>query len=293
MAARIGPRQVGLLCLLVTSVGWGLNWPAMKMLLQEVPPLTARGGAGLVAACGLALLAAVRGERLAVPGRMVPRLVLASAVNVFAWMGFATLSMLWLTAGEAALLVYTMPIWVALLGWPVLGDRPSARSIAALALGIAGIAVLLGGQAAGFGPEKLPGVLLALGSAFLFALGTVGARKPLGLAPLTAVAWQVGIGCLPMVALGLAFEDADPGALSAAGWAALAYMTVIPMGACYLSWFAALRRLPPSTASMATLLTPVIGVLAAAATLGEPFGPRQMLALALTLGGIALAVRRA
>lgn len=277
----------------MTSVGWGLNWPAMKMLLQEVPPLTARGSAGLVAACGLALLAAVRGETLAVPGRMVPRLVLASAVNVFAWMGFATLSMLWLTAGEAALLVYTMPIWVALLGWPVLGDRPSARSVAALALGVAGIGVLLGGQAAGFGPEKLPGVLLALGSAFLFALGTVGARKPLGLAPLAAVAWQVGIGCLPMVALGLAFEDADPGALSAAGWAALVYMTIIPMGACYLSWFAALRRLPPSTASMATLLTPVIGVLAAAATLGEPFGPRQMLALALTLGGIALAVRRA
>lgn len=292
MRGRLSSRQIGLLCLLVTSFGWGLNWPAMKMLLQEVPPLTARGSAGLVASCGLALLAAARGDRLAVPARMLPRLVLASMVNVFAWMGFSTLALQWLAAGEAALLVYTMPIWVALLGWPVLGDRPTARGVAALVLGVAGTGVLLGGQAAGFGPDKLPGVLLALGSAFLFALGTVGSRRPLELPPLVAVAWQVGIGCLPMVALGLAFEDADPAALSAAGWSALAYMTVMSMGVCYLTWFAALRRLPPSTASMATLLTPVVGVLAAAATLGEPFGPRQMLALALTLGGIALAVRR-
>jgi drug/metabolite transporter (DMT)-like permease len=72
----------------------------------------------------------------------------------------------------------------------------------------------------------------------------------------------------------------------------MAYMTAVPMAACYLCWFAALRRLPPATASMATLLTPLVGVLAAAVALGEPLGAREALALDLTLGGVSLAIRQ-
>ena len=68
-------------------------------------------------------------------------------------------------------------------------------------------------------------------------------------------------------------------------------MTIVPMGVCYLTWFAALRRLPPETASVTTLLTPIIGVSAAALVLDEPFGLKEMLALALTIGGLALVLR--
>ena len=154
-------RRTGLLCLAVTAFGWGVNWPVMKALLREWPPLSARGWAGVTAALGLAVLAASRGERLAVPRRAVGRLLLAAAANVTAWMGLSTLCMLWLSVAEGALLVYTMPIWAALLAWPVLGERPTARGLAALALGVCGIAVLLGARVDGgpaLGPEKLPGV---------------------------------------------------------------------------------------------------------------------------------------
>jgi drug/metabolite transporter (DMT)-like permease len=73
----------------------------------------------------------------------------------------------------------------------------------------------------------------------------------------------------------------------------MAYVPAFPMGACYLCWFAALRLLPPALASMATLLTPLVGVVAAAIALGEPLGGvRQMLVLALTLGGVSLAIQR-
>jgi drug/metabolite transporter (DMT)-like permease len=284
-------RQVGLLCLLVTVVGWGLNWPVMKFLLGESPPLFARGTAGMAAALALALFALLRGESLGVPVRSAWRLVVAAGLNVTAWMGLSTLSLLWLNAGQGALLVYTMPIWATVLAWPVLGERPTAGRIIALALGVAGVTVLLGGgHGAALRAETLPGVACALGAAVLFALGTVALRSPLGLPPLTATAWQVGLGCLPMIAAGILFETPDPGALTPAGWAAMAYMTVVPMGVCYLSWFAALKRLSPATASVATLLTPLVGVVAAALALGEPLGAREALALALTLGGVALAL---
>jgi len=284
-------RAIGIACLMTTSLGWGINWPVMKMLLQEWPPLFARGSAGVAAAIGIGVLAAMRGEPIAVPARVVPRLLAAAFLNVFAWMGFSTLSLLWLGAGEAALLVYTMPIWAMLFAWPLLGVRPDAAGIAALVLGFAGIAVLLGSQGFAVGLQKMPGVLLTLSAAVLFAFGTVFWRSPLPLAALASVAWQVGLGCLPMLAYGLAIEPA-PRASSAAGWLAMGYMTIVPMGVCYLSWFAALRRVSPQMASMATLLVPVVGVLAAALALGEPLGAVQWIALALTLGGVALALRR-
>lgn len=290
--ASSSARAIGIVCLVVTSVGWGVNWPVMKMLLQEWPPLFARGSAGVVAAVAMAALALGRGETLRVPRSVVGRLLAAAFVNVFAWMGFSTLSLLWLDAGEAALLVYTMPVWTVLFAWPLLGARPDAAGVAALVLGFAGVAVLLGSQGFSVGLQKWPGVALTLGAGVLFALGTVVWRSPLPLAPIASVAWQVGLGCLPMLVYGILVEQPRLQASSAAAWLAMAYMTVVPMGVCYLTWFAALRRLPAQTASMATLLTPVVGVVAAAVALGEPLGPVRWLALALTLGGVALALRR-
>src|SRR3954463_14669321 len=69
MGAQGQSRRIGLFCLAVTAVGWGLNWPIIKLILREWPPLSARGTAGLAAAIGLAAVALERGERIAIPSR--------------------------------------------------------------------------------------------------------------------------------------------------------------------------------------------------------------------------------
>ncbi|MEO5701196.1 MAG: DMT family transporter [Casimicrobiaceae bacterium] len=285
-------RSAGLLCLIVTAVGWGVNWPAMKFLLREWPPLFARGVAGVTAALLLALLARSLGQSLAVPRALLGRLALGGLLNVFAWMGFSTLSMLWLAAGQGALLVYTMPIWAMLLTWPLLGKRPQARGVVGLALCAVGLGLLFGGHDLAIGAAQLPGVLFALAAAVSFALGTV-MLAPLALPPLTLLVWQLVIGCVPMIAFGVVDEKPDLGGLSPLGWGLLAYMTLVPMGLCYLTWFAALRRLPPALAAVGTLLTPVVGVVSAAWVLGEPLGIREAVAMVLTISGVALALRRA
>lgn len=284
-------RAKGLQFLLITAFGWGLNWPAIKFLLQEWPPLFARGLAGVLAAALLAGVALARGERLRLPPRDMPRMAVAAFTNVFAWMGFTTIAMQWLTVGEGAMLVYTMPVWATLFAWPLRGARPGPLGIAALGLGFSGIALLLGIDAFHLGPDKALGVGLALFSAMAFALGTILNRAPVALSPIGVVVWQVGLGCAPMLLLGLAFEHPHIDALSPAGAAAFVYMALVPMGACYLSWFAAIDRLPPAIASTGMLLVPVIGVASAALLLGEGLGARQLLALALTIAGVALALR--
>ncbi|NEX63725.1 DMT family transporter [Noviherbaspirillum galbum] len=283
-------RAIGLLCLLVTSVGWGMNWPAMKFLLKEWPPLFARGTSGLCAAILIGFLAAKSGQRLSLPRHLWGKMTLAAFLNVFSWMGFSTLSMRWLNAGQGALLVYTMPVWATLLAWPVLGKRPTMASIAGLVLCLSGIALLFAGAESGIRPDQGAGVLFALGAALLFAFGTIS-LKPLALPPLASVAWQLLIGCLPMFLIGLVAERPDLHGLSGTGLAVMVYMTLVPMGLCYVTWFAALRRLPPAVASVATLLTPVVGVLAAAISLGEPLGLKEILAMSMTLAGVAFTLR--
>src|SRR5215208_6306230 len=136
--ARHRTRRIGLVCLAITAVGWGLNWPVIKLILREWPPLFARGTAGLVAALGLAAVALMRRERTTVPSNAFGRLSIAAALNVFAWMGFSTIAMVWLSVAEGTLLVYTMPIWATLLAWPIRGARPTLCDLAALALGSTG-----------------------------------------------------------------------------------------------------------------------------------------------------------
>lgn len=262
----------------------------MKFLLTEWPPLFARGTAGVCAAALIALVAVKAGQSLAVPRHVMGKLAAAAFLNIFAWMGFSTLSMRWLQAGQGALLVYTMPVWATLLAWPVLGRRLAFTGMAGLALCISGIALLFAGASSGIRIEQAPGVLFALGAALLFALGTI-VMRPLPIAPLASVAWQLFIGCVPMVLFGLFFEQPDVHALSSKGWAVMVYMTLVPMGLCYVTWFAALHRLPPALASVATLVTPVVGVLAAAISLGEPLGMKEFVAMAFTLAGVALALR--
>ena len=111
------------------------------------------------------------------------------------------------------------------------------------------------------------------------------------LPPLSAAAWQIGIGCLPVAIVGLLVENSDVAALSDLGWILLVYATVIQFCVAYVSWFAALARLPASVAAIGTMAVPVIGVVTAAVALHEPLGIGQIAALIFTLAGVVLATR--
>ncbi len=285
-------RTGGLLLLIITALCWGSNWPLLKLLLLEMPPLAARAYAGFIAAALVGLIALARRESLAVPRALWGRLWLFSLLNVTAWMGFATIALMWLAAGEAAIIAYTMPVWAALLAWLVLGERLTWAKLVALALGTLGVALLFTPQEVAIGPDKVLGAVLLLAAAMLFALGAVIAKqRPLPLAPLSAVTWQLILGSLPLFAVSIFVEDVPWAALSPEAWGYFIWMAVGPLGIAYITWFGALARLPASTAALGTLLTPVVGTLGAAWLVGEVLGWRQLGALACIILGVTLAVR--
>src|SRR6202158_3446380 len=202
----------------ITSVGWAFNWPVTKYLLSELPPLTLRGTTGVIGAGLLALLGVLSAPSLRVPRTLSRRLVRAAILTVACWMVLMGLALLWLPASEAALIAYTMPIWASILAWPILGERPNLLRVISLVMAFAGLSAIMGGNGFAGSVEKLPGIVMALGGAFGFAVGTVLAKKlPLTLPPLSAAAWPIGIGCLPVAIVGLLLEEAEVAALSNLG----------------------------------------------------------------------------
>lgn len=292
VAGRAPLSPLGLAFLVVASTGWGLNFPIMKFLLTEWPPLSSRGLCGVVGAIALALVAVARGQTLRVPDGMWLRLALVSTLSIGGWVASMGLALIWLRASEAAVLGISIPVWVALAAWPVLGERVSLPRALALGVALAGIAALIGGGGLDASLGKLPGLLFALAGALCVGLGTVLTKSfKLAMPPLSLAAWQLAIGCVPIAIAGVLIEQPQLVALSQLGWASMLYMTLIQFCLCYVCWFAALERLPAATASIGTLLVPVVGVLAAAAMLREPLSTSDVAALVVTFAAVAVALR--
>ena len=131
------PKQ-GLILLALLSLGWGINWPIMKIVLTEVPPLYFRAFCLLCSGLGLLLITRVSGKPVAVPEGQWRRLILLSLFNIVGWNVLAIYGVLLLPSGRAALLGYTMPIWSAILSVLLLGETISARRIVGLLLGLSG-----------------------------------------------------------------------------------------------------------------------------------------------------------
>lgn len=288
--ARIAP--FGLLCLALTSVSWGLSWPVTKFLLAQWPPMSMRGLAGLTGGVLLAAFALSRGYSLRVPRAHWPALLLSSFLNVTIWVSLIGLALLWLPAGEAAVIAAAMPVWTTALAWLIVGERMTPLRMVGLVMGIVGIFALMGGNGVTASLERAPGIALALLASLGFALGAVLSKKnPLPLPLPVAAAWQVMLGCLPVALLGIAVEHPSLAALDTTGWILLALMASIQFCVAYLCWFAALEQLPASVAAIGTLSVPVIGVVASSVVLGETLGAVQIAALVFTLAGVVLATR--
>lgn len=282
----------GLALLVAATVGWGSNWAPLKLVLAEVPPFTMRTLGGLGGAALLALVVRAMGQPLRLPRGVFWRLWLLALLNITAWMGLVAWALLWMDASEAVVITYTVPVWAALIAWPVLGERITGLKLAALACGMAGVGLVMLGRGVDVGLAKWPGVLLCLIASVSFALGTVLTKQqPLPMAPGAAVVWQLVLGNIPMVGAAFLLETPLRTHISAANWGWVLYMAVFPLCLSYLAWFAALRRLPASVATQGSLIAPMVGVAGSALILGEPFGISQAVAFGLTLLGVMLAVR--
>jgi len=256
------------LLVVVMGFAWGFNWIATRIILSALPPWTMRTlGIGLG---DLTLFAAavVTGVSLAVPRGERFKILIAAFFNVGIFNVCSAYAQIYGTTSRAVVIAYSMPIWSALLAHFVLKEKLNALKLFALALCAAGLAILIYPLARADFPF---GALLALGCAWAWAAGTVYLKwTKIRAATLAIAAWQLLFGWL-MLAAGMVIFDGLPqfSPLPAHVVLWIAYNGLIGMGLAYFLWFVIVDRLPTTTASLGSLLVPVVGVIGSALVMGE------------------------
>jgi drug/metabolite transporter (DMT)-like permease len=284
------PRSLWWVLIGITLV-WGFNWTAMKVAISEVAPFTFRTFC-LAAGSGV-LFAALRasGQPLAIPRDQWKRLVLVAFFSITCWNVLVVFGLRLIPSGRAAILAYTMPALAIPLSVWLLREPMNGRKLLGLALGMAGMALLLFEEFANLAGAPL-GALLVLGAASTWALGTVLQKKYPVRAPVAALtAWMMLAGGVPIYLGALIFEDFT--ALGNVGlWPALAvvYNVLFSFAWAHWAWIKLATSVSVTTFSLAMLMTPVVGVFSGMLFLGERPGWLEFGALCLVLSSLATVV---
>jgi len=279
------PRQ-GLLLLAALSLFWGANWPIMKMVLSEVPPLYFRSVCLLLGGVGMLALARASGLKLKVPAGQWNRVLWLAAFNIAGWNALVIIGVSLLPSGRAALLGYTMPLWSMTLSVCFLGERLTGRVVLGLLLGLAGIVVLMGGSVEGM-LQAPAGVACMILGAWSWAIGVVlFKRLPVAMPVSALTGWTMLFGSLPLLAMAIPLETsrlAMPGIGPILG---MLYNIFVAFMFCYWAWNRIVQMVPVAVSSLSSLSTPLIGVIGGVVFLGEPLGWQETVASLLILGAV-------
>lgn len=284
----------GILLLIGLAIGWGINWPIMKFIITEIPPLSFRGFCLLLGGLGILALARLSGLPLQIPKAYVQKIMWVCLFNIIAWNVLATYGLSLLPAGRSALLGYTMPIWTVLLSIWVLKDKFSTRVGIALLLGTGGVVALMSESLIGWlgGPlnrDLLTGAFLMIIAAWCWAAGTVMMKRwqiPMNTVALTG--WLLLLASLPILIAALVIDGLPQKMPSTLALWGVIYNVFIAFMFCYWAWVRLVSLVPVSVSSLSSLITPLIGVISDALLLGETPGWPEFSATLLILGAVAV-----
>lgn len=273
---------------------WGSTYLAMRFAIETLPPFLMAAIRFLVAGAILYLWARRRGAQ-------APTLIhwrtafITGGLLLLMGNGGIVWAEQYVPSGMAALLVATVPLWIVVITGAAGRRWPTWRAISGVALGLLGIAILVG-------PDKIVGgarfSLVAAGvamlAAFAWSLGTYYARHaPQPASPAMSSALNLLAGGLLLALFGgLNGEVArmDLAAVSLKSWLALGYLVVFGSLIGFSAYLWLVRVTTPARASSNFYINPVVAVVLGWALAGEALTPRVALATLIIVGAVVLIV---
>ena len=280
--------------LLAVAVLWGGTWPAGKLAAEDVPPATVAVVRFALAFVLLWLWARLRGRRVGLPARRdLPLVLVMGGSAVLGYNLFFLYGLRLAPATDGSILVPSLiPILTTLLAWPVLGDRPPARTALGFAIAVVGL-VLVVDPVGGFGSARLEGDALLVGAAFSWPWYTLAGRAATGrFGSIAANVYATGAGALMLLPFSFALGGWGAlGQATAGAWASVVYLGVLGTVLAFVLFYEGVREIGAARAAAFTLLVPVFGVLASVLVLGEPLRPLLAAGGAIVLAGLWLVQR--
>ena len=278
------PRELA--ALLALAALWGGSFFLIRVAAPALGPFPLAAGRVLLAAVVLGLGLRVARRRVALRGLARPLLVLG-ALNAAIPFALIAAAELQLTASLAAMLNATAPLFASLFGAAWMGERLTPRRIAGLALGLAGVGVLVGWSPMETSTRTTLAVAaMLLGSASYAIAGIYAKRRLAGVPPATlALGQQLGAAAWLVAPAAWTLPDAQP---TRAALLALAALAVLSTTVAYLLYFHLIQTVGPTRTSMVTYLLPVFGAFWGVVLLGERVTGGMMLGVGCILASVVL-----
>lgn len=283
---KSGQSDRGALFLMAVTVTlWGASWVVMKYMSTLIGPFDLVMVRYAIAFVTLLAVALVSRQSLAFPP-FWPMLGIA----VFQTTAFQCLCQLALVsggAGHVVMLAYTMPFWVVLFAWLLLGERPGQRHIAGLVFAAVGLVLII---APWEGLGSLAGSLIALAGGASWGFGTVLAKRMFqrhASNVLGTTTWQMLMGALLTWPVTQIFPQQDAVWAPELFWG-LAYMGVVASALGWWMWLSVVRRVSATVAGMSGLGVPVLTVILAWLLLAERPTPLELVGIASIMTGLVL-----
>jgi drug/metabolite transporter (DMT)-like permease len=282
--------------LLAVYLVWGSTYVAIAVAVQTQPPFLLAGARFLVAGALLYVWAIRRGDtegdRVRAPqwraAAIVGGLLLLVGNGGVVWAEQSVPSSL------AALVIAAVPLWMAVLGRLLNGQRLGTLSVTGVAIGFAGVGVLVSPGGDGGGGSHLAGTVVLCGAAVSWALGSVWSQRlPLPKRPLVATACEMlcGGALLAVVAVGRGeLAGFDPAAVSLASWVALAYLVVFGSMLAFSAYVWLLANVRSDLVSTYAYVNPLVAVLLGWSLLDEAVTARTLLGGAVVVAAVGLVV---
>jgi drug/metabolite transporter (DMT)-like permease len=292
--SRRGSDAQFFIILITSTFLMGSSFVAGKILLaQGFPAMLLVGWRFLVAA--LATLPLVRLDNRSVFTALMPRgfalrdfalVIVIGILQTTAVMGLLFIAMRSISAATAAILLFTNPIWVAVLGRLFLGEALHRSRVVGLAVGIAGVVLAIGISGQGqTSSSALIGELIGLGSAICWAAATIinkRANLPLGSWSLSF--WQMLIGALVILVLAYGAGEHWPATTTHTQWGWLTWLAIPASTGSFGLWFVALNRGGATKTSGYLFLAPLFTVILSYFVLGTSLSWMQ------AFGGLLIGV---
>jgi len=272
----------GLLLLAGLSFVWGVNWPVMKIAMSEIPIWWFRTFCLIIGGIGLLTIAALTGSRIVPRHGDVGPMLMTACFAVLGWHICSAFGVTLMPAGRAVIIAFTMPVWAALAARWLLGERLTWTTLVGFALGLAGLAILIGPDLIVLQTAPI-GALFMLAAPMSWGLGTVLFKRFSWSIPVvTNMGWQLVAASVPVTLIALASgPPPEWTALSQPVLLATLYVLLLPMTFGQWAYFQIVGMFPATIAALGTLMIPVVGLLSSAVMLNEPIGTREVASLLL------------
>jgi drug/metabolite transporter (DMT)-like permease len=270
---------------------WGSSYFWIKVGLETVPPLTLIAARLVLASLFLWSIVLLTREPLPRSARQYGHLFVMALVNIVVPFVLIAVGEQSIDSALASILNSTVPLFVIILAPMFLPDEGITwPRVAGLAVGFAGVILLVAPDLVNVQDADLTGELLLIGSSLSYAAGNVYAKRNVkGLAPRIPALFQVFLAMLVVVPAALLVDrpfatvQPAPEAIVAIVW-----LGIIGSGFAYICYFTILANWGATRTSLVAYLLPVVGILLGTAILGDPLTANRIAGTALVIAGIAL-----